>query len=109
MLAMLGMLRRRVIVVGAGGTEKRAAEATKRKKHIHETKFEAIQSSDPADGFRRPDPQCRNPALPPAKSLSIELKLFIHRVIFLVHGKKTHAVLEINDRVKQRMVTNLLG
>jgi hypothetical protein len=81
MPAMLRAIRRGVIIMGAGGTEKRATEAKKRKKHIHETKFEAIQSFDPADGFRRPEPHGRNPALPPAKSLSIELKLFIHRSV----------------------------
>jgi hypothetical protein len=52
MLAMLRMVRRRVIVMGAGGAEKRAAEAKKRKRHIHETKSEPIQNSDPEDGFR---------------------------------------------------------
>jgi hypothetical protein len=43
MLAMLLRVRRRVIVVGTGGAEKRA-EAKKRKKlNLYETGFEAIQ------------------------------------------------------------------
>jgi hypothetical protein len=56
MLVMLRMVRRRVIVVGARSAEKRAAEAKKCERHIHETKFEAIQSSDAANGFRQSDP-----------------------------------------------------
>jgi hypothetical protein len=51
-MVMLRMVRRRVIVVGAGSAEKRATEAEKCQRYIHETKFEAIQSSDPANGFR---------------------------------------------------------
>jgi heme-degrading monooxygenase HmoA len=44
MLAMMLRVRRRVIVVGAGGAEKRAAQAKKRKKlDLRETGFEAIQ------------------------------------------------------------------
>jgi hypothetical protein len=52
MLAMLRMVCRRVIVVGAGGAEKGAAEAKKRKRKIYEIRFEAIQGTDPEDGFR---------------------------------------------------------
>jgi hypothetical protein len=44
MLAMLLRVRRRVIVVGTGRAEKRAAEAKKREKlDLRETGFEAIQ------------------------------------------------------------------
>jgi fructoselysine-6-P-deglycase FrlB-like protein len=56
MLVMLRMVPRRVIVVGAGSAEKRATQAKKCERHIHETKFEAIQSSDAANGFRQSDP-----------------------------------------------------
>jgi hypothetical protein len=44
MLAMMLRIRRRVIVVGTGRAEKRAAQAKKRKKlYLRETGFEAIQ------------------------------------------------------------------
>lgn len=44
MLAMMFRVRRRVIVVGTGRAEKRAAEAKKREKlDLRETGFEAIQ------------------------------------------------------------------
>jgi hypothetical protein len=44
MLAMMLRVRRRVIVVGTGRAEKRAAEAKKREKlDLYETGFEAIQ------------------------------------------------------------------
>jgi hypothetical protein len=44
MLAMMLRVRRRVIVVGTGRAEKRAAEAKKRKKpNLYETGFQAIQ------------------------------------------------------------------
>jgi hypothetical protein len=44
MLAMMVRVRRRVIVVGTGRAEKRAAQAKKRKKlDLRETGFEAIQ------------------------------------------------------------------
>ena len=44
MLAMMIRVRRRVIVVGTGRAEKRAAQAKKRKKlDLRETGFEAIQ------------------------------------------------------------------
>jgi 2',3'-cyclic-nucleotide 2'-phosphodiesterase (5'-nucleotidase family) len=64
MSAMLRRVRRRIIIVmGASGAEKRAAEANQHEGHIDETKFDAIQNSHPNDGFPEPPPYCRAPAV----------------------------------------------